>query len=139
MAENYERVSYTPSENVGYGAGHNIAIRKAMEAGAKYHIVMNSDIYFDDGTIEKCISYMDRTPQAGQLMPNVVYPDGSLQPQCKLIPTPADLLLRRLLPPALKRRRMRRFQLEFTGYDHIMNVPYLCGCFMLLRVDAPQK
>lgn len=129
-------VDYIKAENRGYGAGHNIGIRKAIAEGAKYHIIMNSDVYWDEGTIERCIDYMNKNVNVGQLMPNVFYPDGSQQYQCKLIPTPLDLLLKRFLPQSVKKRRLKRFQLEFTGYDHIMNVPYLSGCFMMMRVSA---
>lgn len=131
-----EFVTYIPSENVGYGAAHNQGIRAAMAAGADYHFVLNSDIYWADGTIEKCVEYMDMHPRTGQLMPMVRWPDGRVQLHCKLIPAPVDLLLKRFLPSFVKRRRMRRFRLEFTGYDHVMDVPYLCGCFMALRTAA---
>lgn len=132
-------VVYIASDNIGYGAGHNIGIRQAIAHGADYHIVMNSDLYWSDPVVEKCHEYMEAHPQVGQMMPNVYYPDGSQQYQCKLIPTPVDLLLKRFLPRRAKERRMRRFQLEFTGYDHIMNVPYLSGCFMFFRVKALQE
>lgn len=33
---------------------------------------------------------------------------------------------------------MYKFQLRFTGYNRIMNVPYLSGCFMLFRMSALQ-
>ena len=34
---------------------------------------------------------------------------------------------------------MRRFELRDSGYDKIMNVPYLSGCFMLLKAAALKK
>ncbi|WP_252723445.1 hypothetical protein [Treponema pedis] len=32
------------NKNVGYGAGHNIAIREAIKLNSTYHLVMNSDL-----------------------------------------------------------------------------------------------
>lgn len=31
--------------NMGYGPGHNVAIKKAQEIHADYHLVINSDVY----------------------------------------------------------------------------------------------
>ena len=33
-------------------------------------------------------------------------------------------------------KRARRFEMLDSGYDHVMNVPFLSGCFMFLRVSA---
>ena len=34
--------------NMGYGPGHNVAIKKAQEIHADYHLVINSDVYFEE-------------------------------------------------------------------------------------------
>jgi GT2 family glycosyltransferase len=72
-------------------------------------------------------------------MPKVVYPDGSLQYLCKLIPSPFDLFFRRFLPEQLKklsRKKNELYELRFSGYDKEMEVPCLSGCFMLFRISA---
>ena len=131
-----DRIRYEKRPNLGYGAGHNAAIAKAMEEGARYHAVLNPDIYWNGKVIEPLARYMDENPQTGMTVPKVLYPDGGLQYVCKLIPTPYDLIANRFLPKKLVRNRLRRFRLEATGYDSIMNVPYMHGCFFLLRIDA---
>ena len=130
------RIEYERRPNLGYGAGHNAAIRKAMEAGADYHAVLNPDIYWDGKVIEPLAEYMDAHPEVGDMLPKVLYPDGRLQFTCKLIPTPFDLVANRFLPEKLVRRRLARFRLEATGYERIMDVPYMHGCFMMLRIAA---
>ena len=122
--------------NIGFGAAHNIAIQESVRQDAKYHVVLNPDIEFPADTIEKIATFMDAHPEAGQLIPKVVYPNGELQYVCKLIPTPLDLLFRRLLPAKLNKKRSYKFQLEFTGYQKIMNAPYHHGCFMFFRISA---
>ena len=124
--------------NKGYGAGHNIALRRITDS-SKYHFVLNPDIYFGPEELEKMIAFMDANPTIGHLMPKVIYPDGSLQYLCKLLPTPADLFLRRFAFGPLKKiadSRAERFELRQTGYDKVMDVPYLSGCFMLFRISA---
>lgn len=128
------------NRNVGYGEGHNIAIRKAFEYDSIYHIILNPDIYFEESTIEKLAKYMENNLDVGNVMPKIVYPDGKLQYLCKLLPTPIDLIFRRFLPfKRWKENCNKRYELHESGYDKIMNVPNLSGCFMFLRIDALKK
>ena len=132
-----EKIIYIRSaKNVGYGAANNIAIREAIRQGSTYHLVLNPDIEFAEGTIESIENYMNLNPNVGQVMPKIVYPNGELQYLCKLIPTPFDLIFKRFLPSKMIQKRMNKFQLKFTGYNKPMNVPYLSGCFMFFRVSA---
>lgn len=131
-----ERIRYIHNENIGYGGAHNIAIREAISLGAKYHIVVNPDISFEEGTIEALAEYMDNNIDVGQIMPKVFYPNGKLQYLCKMIPSPMDLIFKRFLPNRFTMKSLYKFQLQFTGYDKIMNVPYLSGCFMFFRISA---
>lgn len=127
------------NKNIGFGAGHNIAIKKSVY-NSKYHLVLNPDIYFDKGTLEKIFSFMETNSDVGLLMPKILYPDGSVQYLCKMLPTPLEIVLRRFLPfRKLVEKRNERYELRFTGYDKIMNVPYLSGCFMFLRSNVLQE
>lgn len=130
-------VTYTHNvKNLGYGTAHNIAIRKAIELGAEYHLVINSDVRFGRDTIEPIIRYMDASPDVGQLIPNMVYPDGSLQHSVRLLPTPADLILRRFLPDALSRKLDNRYMLRFWDHSTPLDIPYHQGSFMFFRLSA---
>lgn len=127
--------------NAGYGAGHNIALRQVLNK-ARFHFVLNPDIYFEREELEKMLGFMRSDPSIGQLMPRVVYPDGRLQYLCKLVPGPADLFLRRFAAGPLGKiaeRRKHRFELRQTNYDKVMDVPYLSGCFMLFRTSALRR
>ncbi len=127
-------VEYMASANVGYGAGHNQAIRRAAAAGSRYHLVLNSDVEFAPATIDRIVEYMDAHPDVGLLQPRVLNTDGSLQSTCRLLPTPFDLVLRRFLPDWLCRRRRRRYTL--ADYDHRtpLDVAYLQGSFLFFRL-----
>jgi GT2 family glycosyltransferase len=125
-------------KNRGYGGGHNVALRIILQS-SEFHFVLNPDIHFGHEDLQKMIGFMREKAGIGQLMPKVVYEDGSLQYLCKLIPTPVDLFLRRFASGPLRslaQRRMDRFELRFTRYNRVMEVPYLSGCFMLIRVSA---
>ena len=123
-------------KNLGYGAAHNIAIRQTMAQNIPYHLVINPDISFDSSILQKLIDFMDSNPEVGQLMPKVFYPDGEIQYLCKLLPTPIDLIIRRFLPKPFTKQRTEKFELRNSGYNQIMDVPYLSGCFMLLKTNT---
>ncbi|MFN4074566.1 MAG: glycosyltransferase family 2 protein [Cloacibacterium sp.] len=126
--------------NPGFGAAHNIAIKKAIEGGSKYHLVLNPDVYFENTTIDLLLKFMNDQPNVGNVMPKVFYPDGNLQYLCKFLPTPYDWIGRRFNPfKKMVDKRNDYFEMRFTGYDKVMDVPYLSGCFMFLRVDALKK
>ena len=135
-------ITYIKSvENLGYGAGHNVALGRILDS-VDFHFVVNPDISFGPEELEKMIRFMQDNPSVGQLMPKVTYPDGSIQYLCKLVPTPADLFLRRFAVGPFKgfaTRRIEEFELRFTGYSQEMDVPYLSGCFMLFRTSALKK
>lgn len=126
--------------NVGYGAAHNIAIAQSIALNATYHVVINPDIQFEHGVIEVLAKYMDTNTDVGQVMPKIIYPNGDLQYLCKLLPTPIDLIGRRFLPfKGCMERRNYKFEMRQTGYNEIIDVPFLSGCFMFLRVLALAK
>lgn len=123
-------------KNIGYGAAHNIAIRQTLAKNIPYHLVVNSDISFQSESIGQLIDFMDNHKDIGSLMPKIFYPNKKIQYLCKLIPTPLDLFGRRFLPNKWMQKRIERFELQQFGYNKIINVPYLSGCFMLLRSEA---
>lgn len=131
---------FNPS-NPGYGASHNIAIRKSIGNSTKYHIVLNPDIYFSkEGVLEELYDFIEQNNDVGLVMPQVLYRDGSIQYLCKLLPTPLDLFGRRFLNFApfkkIIEKRKELYELIFTGYNRIMEPPYLSGCFMFLKVEV---
>ena len=133
-------VSYQfTGKNSGYGAAHNIAIRQTLEQNLPYHLVINPDITFKPEILSKIVEFMNINPEIGLLMPKILYPTGEIQYLCKLIPTPFDLIIRRFLPKSWTQKQTEKFELRASGYNRVMNVPYLSGCFMFLRTEAIQK
>lgn len=119
--------------NNGFGAGHNVILR-SLEKMGKYHLVLNPDVRFEMGTLEKLYDYMESNSDIGNVMPRVIYPNGELQYLCKLLPTPTDWIVRMFLPiKSVKEKIDYNLEMRFADYDMEMNVPYLSGCFMFLR------
>ena len=132
-----DRIQYIHSVNLGYGSGHNIAIKKSLELNAEYHIVLNPDIYWSDKVIEGLYEYMTKNFNCGLVMPKIIYPDGNIQFLCKLLPSPMDLIVRRFLPVNdYQAKRAYNYELHWCGYDRIMEIPSLSGCFMFMRCSV---
>jgi GT2 family glycosyltransferase len=130
------------NENVGFGAGHNIAIKKSL-LNSDYYLVLNPDIEYEEGNIEKMFDFMEANKNVGQMMPKVLYPDGKLQYLCKKNPKPLDLVLRRFCPEFIQSFFSKRMsEYEYRDRDHtkiMFDIPYLSGCFMFFRTTALQQ
>lgn len=120
--------------NVGFGAGHNISLRRNLHR-ARYQLVLNPDIVLDRDAIASLVAFMDRHPDIGQVMPAIRYPDGSEQRLTKRLPRPADLFLRRFAAPArsIFPGPWERYEMRDVDLSVPSDVPCLSGCFMLMR------
>ena len=135
-----KNVEYIPTNaNIGYGAGHNVALRKSLKESYRYHFVINPDIVFAPEAIIDICRYLDDHPEIGLLMPKVLYPNGDIQYVCKLLPSPADFFAKRFLPRLYSRSQQDRFEMRMSGYNKVMDVPFLSGCFMAFRREALEE
>lgn len=138
-----ERIVYIfNNKNLGFGAGHNIALKAVLDnTESDYHIILNPDVYFDPEVTSSLHAFMEAHGSVGLVMPKVLFPDGRLQPLCRLLPSPVTLFTRRFLHifPRWTNRLNHAYEMHFTGYDKIMDVPFLSGCFMFVRTAALRK
>ncbi len=135
-----ERVEYLfNNKNIGFGAAHNIAINKSIDQSA-FHLVLNPDIEFSNNVLEEIYDFMLKHNDVGQLLPQVLYKDGSIQKLCKILPTPFNLIGRRFFPKNKWSKKINdNYQLENFNYDRCLNLPNLSGCFMFLRSEILKK
>ena len=82
---------------------------------------------------------MDSNIDVAQLQPNIIYPNGTMQYTCRLLPTPANLIFRRFLPAKMVQKMNYRYLLEFNDHKKEMNVPYHQGSFMFFRLECFNK
>jgi GT2 family glycosyltransferase len=124
------------NRNLGYGRAHNLALRAAAVGKAAYSLVMNTDITYTPDAVLRLHSYLQEHPQAGLAAPKMLYPDGSLQYVCRLLPTPANLFLRRFLPNSRWAVRADEdYELRFWDHNSYQNLPYFQGSILLLRTQ----
>ena len=127
-------------KNLGFGKANNIAMQKSIDDNVEYHLLVNPDIYFRKGVIEKLIAFMDENPDVGLVAPKVLYPNGEVQHLCKLMPTPFNLIGRRFFGwgpfQAYVDKKNREYEMHDTGYNKQMDVPILSGSFMMIRTSV---
>lgn len=120
-------------ENKGFGAGHNIVLNDP-ELKASYFLVCNPDIYFNKGEVDKLYEFSIKH-NAGASIPKIIYPDGSMQYSCRLLPQPYQLLMRRFAT-RLTRKINYTYELKGANYDAPFFAPSLSGCFILVSQSS---
>lgn len=133
-------VTYMPGENVGFGAGHNRALRKVLDKGdTRYHLVVNSDVSFSPDVLDELSAFMDSHEDVGMVQPEIMYPDGTPQFTARLLPTPLDVFSRRFLPPSWFRKREDRYLMKGIDRSRPFETPYLQGSFLFIRVEVLRR
>jgi GT2 family glycosyltransferase len=128
---------YHNSKNIGFGAAHNIAIKKALEINSNYHLVLNPDVYFDYGVVDLMYKEMVNDLNIGMMMPKVLNIDGTIQYLPKLLPSPFNIILRKFkIPKHIYLKFINLYELRFVSSEYIYNSPILSGCFTMLNLNA---
>lgn len=120
-------------ENVGFPKANNQALRLAR---GRYILFLNPDTEVGPGTIEACVSELERDPGIGVVGCRLDLPDGRIQYDCARNPyllrhLAAELLWLHTLFP-----RSRVFAHHLIGnWDHrdTRDVEAICGAFMMVR------
>jgi GT2 family glycosyltransferase len=121
--------------NLGYGRAHNLALRGAR-GRAQFNLVMNTDVVYAPEAVLALHSFLQQRPQAGLAAPRMLYPDGSLQYVCRMLPTPTNFFLRRFMPgSSWARRADATYELRFWDHASYANLPYFQGSFLMLRTE----
>ncbi len=123
--------------NVGYGSGHNMAIRNSARLGYTYHLIMNSDVILDRDALRVSLEYMEKNSEVSAVSPFALDGVGNKQYLCKKYPTLCDLFLRGFGPPWLKRRfdvRLSEYERrDLSELEPTKGISIISGCFMLCR------
>jgi GT2 family glycosyltransferase len=60
-------------ENLGFAEGNNVGIRRALELGADYVLVLNNDVEVDAHFVTPLVEEAERRPDAGALCSKILY------------------------------------------------------------------
>ncbi len=127
---------HSPS-NPGFGAAHNIALKKSLEQNSSCHFVVNPDVSFQGKILSQMVAYMQKNKQIGMMMPQILNMDGSIQNLPKLLPSPYSVLMRKLkFPKFIYDKFIAKYELRNVPKDKIYQAPILSGCFTLFNTKA---
>lgn len=136
----YPKTTYIPSENVGYGAGHNKALIHTLENSTiKAHLVVNSDVRFNPGILKSLADELDNNPAIGILHPMIFNSKDELQFTARALPSPFDLILRRFIPLSFFKKSRERYLLKHLDHSRTINAPNLQGSFLFISKTALEK
>ncbi|MBR4136565.1 MAG: glycosyltransferase [Bacteroidales bacterium] len=134
LAEKFPQVKVIANkENVGFSKANNQAIR---ESSGEYVLLLNPDTVVEEDTFEKCLCFMDETPDAGGLGVKMVNGKGEFLPESKRgIPYPSVAFyklfgLSKLFP---RSRKFGAYHLTYLDENEVHEVEVLSGAFMMLR------
>ena len=123
--------------NVGYGAGHNLAIRATT---ATAHLVLNPDVELDRDALRHGLLTLSAH---GCVLVGAVGRDAEGKPGylSKRMPSIGVFYLRGFAPAWLKlcfNKRLARYEYHDLPTDRVSDVTLVSGAFMLCRTDALQ-
>lgn len=130
-------------KRLGYGANQNQNIARAK---GQFILLMNPDMVVPKELFYTMISFMELHQDAGVATCKVCNKDGSCQYLNKREPAILDLFIRRFIPLKLQRilpsgvekiltQRHRLYEMRDTGYDHVVDVPFISGSFVFARAS----
>jgi len=127
--------------NVGYGAGHNLAIARAQ---SDFHLILNPDVELSPDALARALAYLREHPDVGLLTPWIGDEAGRTQFLCRRMPTVFDLFVRGFLPRSLRTlftRRLARYEMRdiINDRDVVNDPPIVSGCCMLFRTDVLKR
>lgn len=124
--------------NVGYGAGHNLAIRASVAGGNAAHLVLNPDVEMDAGALASALATLalDDVVLVGAVGRDAQGAPGYLS---KRMPSVWIFFLRGFAPAWLKARfdrTLAHYEYRDLPPDRVSDVLLVSGAFMLCRLDA---
>ena len=117
-------------ENLGFGRAANQGFERS---NSPYVLLLNVDTQALPGSIEALEAYLEKNPSAAIAAPQLLFPDGRLQPSCRRLPTVMNLALYlsyldRLIPTD--------YRISDRRHKSLMRVEQPMGAVLMIRKSA---
>lgn len=113
------------NRNLGFAGGCNIGLRHAMQEKNRYVLLLNPDTRFEQDFIAPLLAALEAIPNAGMAGP-LIFEDAELRRPWQGIGR-----LNWWLGGPIQRWKKAKYD-----YNEPIDVPFLSGCALLLRLDA---
>lgn len=118
--------------NIGYAPACNQGIQASS---GKYVLLLGSDTILKPGCLKKTVEYLNKKPEVGAVGCKLLYPDGTLQGNCKRFP--------KLSNAFLIYTSLNRFNYDYDmrgfNYDETIQVEQIATTFLMVRGDLLRK
>ena len=126
------------TRNVGFGAAHNQALRRAH---GRYWVVLNSDAVPQPGALDTLKRELDDDPEIAVVGPKLTFPDGTVQQSRRRFPKMNTLFaestqLQRFWPD---NAALRRYYVQDRSDDEPQDVDWLVGACLCVRGAAAKS
>ena len=127
-------------ENKGYSAGNNIGIKMAKEHNCDAILISNSDVRFEENSIELMYQYLNKHTNVGIVGPKIILKDGSAQRNNLLKKTTLKekYLIRTKLNTIFRKLSIQYFGTE-RSYDYECTVYAVSGCCFMISKNCINK
>jgi hypothetical protein len=121
--------------NLGFGPANNLGFHSAT---GRYIVLLNSDAFLGEGSLERAVAHMDAAPSAGLGGARLVGRDESWQPSARMFPSVlGDLIvLSGLAANFPKSRLLGRFDRTWADPMEAADIDWVPGAFSILRAEA---
>jgi GT2 family glycosyltransferase len=125
------------SQNLGYAGGNNAGVATAQ---GRYLLLLNPDTVVMPEALSRLVHYMELHPGVGAVGPQLIWPDGSIQPSRRRFPTLGSLfwestLLGQWFP---HNRYVAHYCMLDLPPDQPQRVDWVVGAALLIRREAWQ-
>jgi len=126
------------TQNIGFAAANNQGM--AISQG-RYVLLLNSDAFVKEGTIDTMVAFMDAHPDAGMAACKLLYEDGTVQPSVTRFPTLETEFytavgLEKLFPNSPV---FGKYMMRYWDHNDAREVDVIMGAFMLARQEAIEQ
>lgn len=132
----HPQIHYIPNKiNNGFGAGHNIVLKKTLNK-FDYHFIVNPDVKFEKKSLEIILKYLKQN-DIGALTTQVRYFDNNIQNSIRYLPSPFNLISNRL--PFNVFKNNYEISLNQLKSNVVCSPPWFSGCFFIVRLNVLKK
>jgi len=127
-----EVVMIVNSENIGFSAANNQAIRIAK---GRYLLLLNPDTIVHSQSLDNLVKVLDESPTAGACGPRIIDTDGKTCPSVGYVPTFRSVLYRKTIFRSLGifRGHYKKLTANALDYDKQTDVEQLSGAALMVR------
>jgi GT2 family glycosyltransferase len=121
--------------NLGFGGANNLGLQSAR---GRYIVLLNSDAFLTEKSLERSVAHMDANPRAGLGGGKLTGRDGSWQPSGRMFPTIlSDLIVLSGFAARFPRSRFfGRTDRTWANQMEAAEVDWVPGAYSIIRAEA---